>query len=138
MKPPMIGTTKRRGDFGETATAKYLAKKGYRILARNLHLSHYEIDIVAENREFLVFIEVKSRTVPYLTESGESPYAITPAMAVTKEKQRNLVSAARMYLGKYPTDKQPRFDVIEVYLQENGNSFRVLKIHHIENAFGAS
>ena len=136
MKPPKIETTKHRGDIGETAAAKHLSKKGFRIRERNVHLSHYEIDIVAENRDFIVFAEVKSRTVPYLTKEGESPFAITPAMAVTKEKQRKLIAAARMYLGRHPCNKQPRLDVIEVYLQENHHALKVLKIHHIENAFG--
>ena len=131
-------TTKQRGDFGEDAVQRYLRRKGYRIVARNLHLSHYEIDIIAENRDFLVFVEVKSRTVPYLDSNGESPFAITPAMAVNKEKQRRLLTAARMYLGMHPTNKQPRLDVAEVYLKEKETSFEVLKIHHIENAFGAS
>lgn len=135
---PIPGTMKERGNVGETAAAKYLTQKGFRVRARNVHLSHYEIDIIAENRDYIVFAEVKSRTVPYLTKYGETPFAITPAMAVTKDKQRKLITAARMYLGRYPSDKQPRLDVIEVYLQEDFNRFRVLKIHHIENAFGAS
>ena len=130
-------TTKSRGDFGEAAAAKYLQKQGFRIKERNLHIGRYEADIIAENRDFLVFVEVKSRTVPHLDKDGASTYAITPAMAVNKEKQRRLVSRARIYLGMHPTDKQPRLDVIEVYLKESGASLEVLKIHHIENAFGA-
>ena len=137
MKLRVHETTKSRGDFGEAAAAKYLQKQGFRVKARNVHLSRYEIDIVAEDRQYIVFAEVKSRTVPHLDPDGNSPYAITPAMAVTKEKQRNLVRAARSYLLSHPTDKQPRLDVIEVYLCEKGHTFEVLKIHHIENAFGA-
>ena len=130
-------TTKSRGDFGETAAARHLSAKGYRVTARNLRLGRYEIDILAENKEHIVFVEVKSRTVPYLDPDGPSPYAITPAMAVNKEKQRHIVSAARAYLGAHPTDKLPRLDVIEVYIREKGSSFEVLRINHIENAFGA-
>ena len=131
-------TTKVRGAFGERAAEEYLLKKGYRTVARNLHISRYEIDLIAENKDFLVFVEVKSRTVPYLTPNGESPYQITPAMAVNKEKQRRILYAARLYLLKNPTKKQPRLDVVEIYLKEQNDSFDVLKIHHIENAFGVS
>ena len=131
-------TTKARGMFGEDAAAKYLTKKGYSIKARNLRISRYEIDLLLENKHSLVFVEVKARTVPYLLPDGSPPYAITPAMAVNKEKQRHLISAARMYLARHPSEKQPRLDVIEVYLKDDGDSFKVLKIHHIEDAFGAS
>lgn len=131
-------TTKVRGTFGEKAAEEYLLRNGYYTVERNLHISRYEIDLIAENRDFLVFVEVKSRTVPYLTANGESPYRITPAMAVNKEKQRRILCAAHLYLLKHPTKKQPRLDVVEVYLKERGESFDVLKIHHIENAFGVS
>ena len=130
-------TTKFCGDFGETEASRYLRKKGFRIKERNYRASGYEIDIIAENRELIVFVEVKARTVPYLDADGTSPYAVTPAMAVNKEKQRHIVSAARQYLGSHPTDKMIRLDVVEIYLRDNSSSLEVLKIHHIENAFGA-
>lgn len=131
-------TTKTRGAFGENAAAEYLSQNGFRIKARNLHVSRYEIDLLAESKEFLVFVEVKARTVPYLNADGSSPFSITPAMAVNKEKQRRLLYAAQLYLLNRPTKKQPRLDVIEVYLKEKTDTFEVLKIHHIENAFGVS
>lgn len=131
-------TTKVRGAFGENAAAEFLRKKGFRITERNLHISRYEVDLLVENDEFLVFVEVKARTVPYLNADGSSPFAITPAMAVNKEKQRRILYAAQLYLLKHPTEKQPRLDVIEVYLKEKKDSFEVLRIHHIENAFGVS
>ncbi len=131
-------TTKSRGDYGEHAAEEYLLKNGYKTVERNLRVSKYEIDLIAENKKYLVFVEVKSRTVPYLTVDGQSPFQITPAMAVNKEKQRRILYAARLYLLKHPTKKQPRLDVIEVYLKETGDSFEILRIHHIENAFGVS
>ena len=134
--------TKFRGDYGEAIAAKHLKKKGFRILAQNLRIARYEIDILAEDREYLVFAEVKARTVPHLLPDGSSPFSITPAMAVTKTKQRNLVSAARMYRTSHENDKMIRFDVIEVYLKETTRwgrpAFDVLKVHHIENAFDAT
>jgi len=129
---------KLRGEFGETVAADFLTEHGFSITARNLHVSHNEIDLIAENAEYIVFVEVKARTVPYLLKDGSSPYAITPAMAVTKQKQKRLITAASMYLFEHPIEKQPRFDVIEVYLKECGEDFTVLNIHHIENAFWVS
>ena len=130
------------GIAGEDAAARLLQKKGFRILERNLHVKKKEIDIIAESREFLVFVEVKARTVPYLDEKGNSPYPMTPAMAVNRQKQRFVYTAASQYLLRHPTEKQPRIDVIEVYLREIPNTspqkFELLRIHHIENAFGVS
>ena len=131
-------TTKERGAFGENSAAEYLQKKGFRVRARTFHISRYEVDLLVEDDDYLVFVEVKSRTVPYLNADGSSPFSITPAMAVNKEKQRRILYAAQLYLLKYPTEKQPRLDVIEVYLKEKKDSFEVLRIHHIENAFGVS
>ena len=130
------------GIAGEDAAARLLQKKGFRILERNLHVKRKELDIIAENRDFLVFVEVKARTVPYLDEKGNSPYPITPAMAVNRQKQKFVYTAASRYLLLHPTEKQPRIDVIEVYLREipntNPQKFELLRIHHIENAFGVS
>ena len=49
---------RKRGDIGEKAAAKHLKKQRYRILERNYVCGHHEIDLIAENREFLVFVEV--------------------------------------------------------------------------------
>lgn len=128
------------GVTGEDAAAKFLQKKGFRIVERNLHVKKKELDIIAENKEYFVFVEVKARTVPYLDASGNSPYAITPAMAVNRQKQKFVYTAASRYLLSHPTEKQPRIDVIEVYLKAIPNTkpqkFEILRIHHIENAFG--
>ena len=129
---------KARGEYGESAAAEFLKQKGFSLIARNLHVSHNEIDIIAENEEYIVFAEVKTRTVPYLKKDGSSPFAVTPAMAVTKQKQKRMVASASQYLLEHPSDKQPRLDVIEVYLRAEADTFTVLKIHHIEDAVWAS
>ena len=129
---------KVRGEYGESAAAEFLKQKGFSLIARNLHVSHNEIDIIAENEEYIVFAEVKARTVPYLKKDGSSPFAVTPAMAVTKQKQKRMVASASQYLLEHPSDKQPRLDVIEVYLRAEADTFTVLKIHHIEDAVWAS
>ena len=126
------------GRLGEDYAVRFLENEGYRILHRNLHLSHYEIDVIAENHTSLVFAEVKTRTVPYLTDAGESPYAITPVMAVNREKRQNLISGARIYLERYPQSKTVRFDVFEVYVKRTGDAPEVLRIRHIKDAFWVS
>ena len=127
-KVPFSNTT-LIGSHGEDAAVEYLKKKGYKIVKRNYRIYKNEIDIIAENQEYFVFCEVKARKQVY----GESsPYG-RPASAVTKEKQRHLISVARVFARHHLKDgKRFRFDVIEIYLNTDGS---VGHIHHIENAF---
>ena len=120
------------GAFGESVAADYLKKNGFRILERNRHESHNETDIIAANKEFIVFAEVKTRSV-LPREDGIYGSA---AAAVTRTKQSRLLSAAMQYLRTHPkhATQQPRLDVIEVYLDKQSGA--VLTINHIENAFG--
>ncbi|MEE1115471.1 MAG: YraN family protein [Clostridia bacterium] len=125
--------TKQIGDFGEDAAAKYLKKNGYNILERNYRASYNEIDIIAEDKSFIVFTEVKSRTA----NKGSPSRFGRPARAVDQGKKRHTVSAARTYLHSNPTDKQVRMDVIEVYLEKDADGNRkVTDIIHIRNAYG--
>ncbi|MBR2346878.1 MAG: YraN family protein [Clostridia bacterium] len=122
------------GRLGEDQAARFLKKNKFKIIDRNLHVSHNEIDIIAisKKQRIIAFVEVKARTVD---KDLYSPFG-TPASAVTKEKQRRTIEAARGYLRsneKY-FDFQPRFDVLEIYLDRE--DMKVLKINHIENAFG--
>lgn len=124
------------GKIGEQLAADFLLKDGYSIVAQNVHLSKNEIDIIAEDRDFIVFVEVKTRTCLY-PESGE--YGI-PSRAVDVGKRKNTVKAARDYLFEHYTQKQPRIDVIEVYLLEQKEPTLTptpIKINHIRNAFDA-
>ena len=124
--------TERRetGDFGEEAAAAYMKKNGYRILSRNRQYGHPELDIVAENRDYLVFAEVKTRT-----ETEHSQYGPACA-AVNREKQRHIIAAARRYIRENPPKKRIRFDVLEVYLRDSETP-EVVRIHHIPDAFRA-
>ena len=125
----MILRTMDIGRTGEKAAAKFLRSNGYKIVAKNDHQSHKEIDIIAKNKECIAFVEVKTRSVdPDLySEYG------SPASAVTYTKQKHLIEGARSYLYKNPPDLQVRMDVIEIYLDKNTK--KVLKINHIENAY---
>ncbi|MCI0523441.1 MAG: YraN family protein, partial [Bacteroidales bacterium] len=80
-----------------------------------------EIDIVAENSEYIVFVEVKTRA---------SDYQVHPRDAVNVPKQRTIIFAASNYINRNNLGKEARFDIITVIF--NGPS---CEIDHIENAF---
>lgn len=112
------------GVNGETIATKFLVKKGYDIVALNYRSRYGEVDIIAEKDEYIVFAEVKSRSEKALYE---------PREAVTKQKQRKIITTAMQYLSAVGTELQPRFDVIEVFISKN--PFKKTKVKHIENAF---
>ena len=120
-----VKTEKRRlGDLGEKLAAKYLKKQGYKILERNYVAEGNEIDIIASRAELIAFVEVKTRSF----KSGE---ALSPAAAVTPEKQRKIIKTAKCYTAFACQDKLLRLDVIEVILDGK----KAKEINHIENAF---
>lgn len=124
--------TKSIGDIGEKKAGRFLKKNGYRIIARNKHESHNEIDIIAANFQFVVFVEVKTRTV----NENDNIFYGTAASAVTLGKQERTIKGARSFMASNPKkfkNKMIRFDVIEVYLDKS--SLQVKVINHIENAF---
>ena len=127
--------TERRvtGNFGEGEAAKLLKKKGYKILAKNHVEGDGEIDIIAADSEFTVFVEVKTRK--YGVDNPVKPRA---AASVTPEKQRRIIKAAKTYLAYNPTDKKVRFDVIEVYYDTEGAKRCVREINHLESAFSTN
>lgn len=114
----------RSGPFGEALAAEHLQENGFRILERNYHSRFGEIDIIAENGQYIVFAEVKTRGISSL--SG-------PEEAVTQGKQKKIAKTALLYLQSHPTGLQPRFDVIGIITSNDGDS--ALSVHHIEDAF---
>lgn len=120
------------GRIGEKAAVSFLKKNHCKILNKNLHISHNEIDIIAEDKDFVMFAEVKTRCV---TNINDIDSIYSPASAVTKEKQKRLITAARAFLSTYKKERQPRFDVIEIFLDKQ--TLKLIKINHITNAFGA-
>ena len=113
---------KLAGRLGESAAADYLKKKKYRIVGMNYSCRFGEIDLIAENREYVVFVEVKSRKDARFAEAREF---------VNASKQRRIAATAELWLSQNETKKQPRFDVIEIY----GTDGEIRSINHIENAF---
>lgn len=120
------------GLFGENAAVDYLTKLGYEIIARNVICDSHEIDIIVRDMRYIVFVEVKTRTVYY----GNSIYG-TPASAVNKSKQASIIKAAKAYLKENYHRRIPRFDVIEVYVEQTNEGLALNKINHIPRAFGA-
>ena len=118
-----IGKT---GAEGEKRVANFLREKGFSIIKRNYVCRYGEIDIIAENDEFLLFVEVKTRKENAL---------VSGAFAVDAYKQKRLILTANDYIVKTENDKQPRFDVAEVLVCTKPDGKTGYKLNYIENAF---
>jgi putative endonuclease len=117
---------KTLGQRGETAAARYLQRRGYKILARGDRLDPGELDLVAADRDTIVFVEVKTR---------QSHDAGHPADAVDAAKQRRLTRLAVTFLKRHRLLERPaRFDVIAVTWP--AGKWRPT-IEHFKNAFDA-
>ena len=121
--------TLEKGKFGEAEAAKFMRNNGYQIVSMGFHSRFGEIDVIAENEEYVVFVEVKTRKNSNFAAAREY---------VDFRKQRRILSTAKMWLARSRTQKQPRFDVIEIYA-DNIDDIRSGKghmtINHIKNAF---
>lgn len=122
----MNGKHLELGKRGETAAEAFLKKKGYRILEKNFRTSSGEIDIIAEHKKMVVFVEVKTRAG---VEFGHPLTAVTPA------KQKQLGRMAEVYLARHKiTGRDCRFDVVSVIVDEVQGD---LKIELFQDAFRA-
>lgn len=121
----MGGNQKLIGRWGEAKVGDYLRREGYRLVASGWHCRFGEIDLIAENGEYLIFVEVKLR------KNDKHGYA---REFVTPSKQRKVRTAASLYLAQRPTELQPRFDVAEIYAPQ-GMETEVPDIRYFENAF---
>ena len=120
-----MAKSKLSGAWGEALAAEYLRKKHYKIVAAGFHSRFGEIDLIAADRKFLVFVEVKLR------KSGNFARAME---YVDTRKQDKIRITAEIYLSQNPTPLQPRFDVIEIYAPE-GTLTTNPEIRHMEDAF---
>lgn len=116
MKKELIGV------YGEHLAAKYLREEHYDIKSANFKTYTGEVDLIAEKDGVLCFIEVKTRQIGGMT---------SPADAVNVHKQKNIKSAAAVYLNKWAKTKEHRFDIIEVFLEGK----ELQKITHLKNSF---
>lgn len=116
-------TIRQRGIAGEMYTREYLKTHGYQIVAANYSSRCGEVDIIAENEKYIVFVEVKTRTANSFTGGFER---------ITKSKIRKFTKTALIYLTKNHITKQPRIDCAEVVVDEKNN--QLISISYIENA----
>ena len=120
-----MGRNNLVGAWGEALAADYLRKKHYQIVAAGYRCRFGEIDLIVQNKKFLVFVEVKLRKNDSFASAREY---------VSRSKQDKIRITASMYLSQNPTALQPRFDVIEVYAPQ-GSATKSPEIHHLEDAF---
>jgi putative endonuclease len=111
------------GKIGEDLAEKHLRRIGYHILHRNGHFGHDELDIIARDGDWLVVVEVKTRTTDHFGE---------PEMEVKPAKQRAIVRTADAYIQFIDFKGETRFDVIGILL---GGGKVVL--NHVKDAFMA-
>ena len=112
------------GIEGERAAAEFLVKQGYNIKEMDWRNLHRDVDIIAEKRGLLVFVEVKTRCNE---DFGR------PEGNVSQKKLNSLLRAASNYIRLNELDQAVRFDIISV-VGENG----LFQIRHIKNAFTAT
>lgn len=109
------------GSKGEDSAVDYLKRKGYKIIERNWSFRGYEIDVVAENEEFIVFIEVKTRAS---TKWG------SPEESIGIKRMRRMINSASHYLKQNKIDNPARFDIIAIVWNNKG-----FELEHFEDAF---
>lgn len=110
------------GFKGEEIATSYLVNKGYIIRHRNWRTHHIELDIIAENNDFIVVVEVKTR---------KNDVFCHPSDAVNYTKIKHIVNATQSYIFKYNIMKDVRFDIISIISLPNGD----YEIEHQEDAF---
>ncbi len=113
---PARGETGRRG---EDLAARFLVRQGYALVERNYRLRSGEIDIIARDRQTLVFVEVKTRR----GNRFGSPFD-----AVDNRKQQQICRTALAYLTAHGLEESAvRFDVVAVYLDEGQPRIELMK-----------
>ena len=115
----MKENNKTIGRQGEDMAALALQQRGFQIVCRNYRKSFGEIDIIAQKKDKLYFVEVKAR---------RSGAFARPAESVGPAKRRQVTQMALAYMGEHGGERDCSFLVAEVYLQEK-------KVHFIEDSF---
>ncbi len=116
-----MNNTRSFGKKGEDLAATHLIDSGYRILRRNWTNGKNEIDIIAENEDFIVFVEVKTRS---------SDYLLHPRNAVSVQKQKSIINSAETFIKRFNINKECRFDIISIVTEGSE-----IKLDHLQDAF---
>lgn len=117
--------TKLLGAWGESLALEEYKKRRYKPVAAGYRTRFGEIDIIVENRRYIVFAEVKLRKSGSFAAAREY---------VNGGKIRRIKTTAELWLACHETEKQPRFDVVEIYAPDGMNTGKP-EINIIENAF---
>lgn len=114
------------GKIGEDYAAALLESKGFVVIERNYHSRWGEIDIIARDDSYILFVEVKTRA-----EGSDSH----PLEAVTRSKQKKIIKTALQYLSDHAevAELQPRFDVVGIITRRN--TMQIKEVIAIPNAF---
>lgn len=118
---------RKRGNKGEDVAVYYLTKKGYDVIARNYLKREGEIDIVAQKKSVLVFVEVKSSFAKERKNIQEKPEA-----RISKSKIEKIKKAALSFIEEkgYSPEQECRCDVVSIiFIGRN------IKVKHIKWAF---
>jgi len=111
------------GKLGEKAARKFLKKRGYRIREVGFRCPRGEIDIIAQQKDYLVFVEVRTKSN---LDFG------TPEESITQAKKKKLIALALTYTSTHQNlPSLWRIDVVAVELNDKGKTRR---IELIENA----
>lgn len=115
------------GALGEEAAVKTLKKQGYKILERNYRAKMGEIDIIAKDREYTCFIEVRLR---------KNNRFGTPADTIDERKRHRIINTARLYaVSKRIYDTPMRFDVVVINADVHAGELKNTDIQIIKDAF---
>jgi len=109
------------GILGEQLAADYLKQKGYQIIARNWRYKKAEVDIIAQYNQFLICVEVKTRSSAIVGE---------PESFVTQQKIKLLTEAMNQYVESQSLNLEIRFDIVSILINQTNT-----QINHIKNAF---
>ena len=114
--------TVKKGMDAEDRAVEFLHHCGYQILEKNWRTGHLELDIIAKDGDVLVFVEVKSRATKKFGD---------PALSVSREKQKRLISAASRYMESIGHDWMIRFDIITLIVRSKDD----FELEHFKDAF---
>jgi putative endonuclease len=109
------------GKIGEERAVDFLKELGYQIILVNWREKKFEIDIIAVDKDELVFVEVKTRSTLNFGDPIES---------ITEKKQKHLIEGANYYIEKNEVDLECRFDVVSIV-----KTSKEYTVNHIINAF---
>jgi putative endonuclease len=116
-------TKEALGTWGENEALDYLRRKGYRFIDRNIRFKKFEVDLILKDQDEIVIVEVKARSTNLIGE---------PWQAVSKTKQRQIITVADQYVQAHQLNNNIRFDIVSIVHNSHQTN-----IEHIVDAFSA-